>query len=202
MSSRVGFRIYLISDGAEPARVDAALASLPAGAAAVQLRARGLDGRALHERALRLREAIAGRAPLLVNDRVDVALAAGADGAHLPARGLPSKVARRIAADLILGASTHSLPEARMAAAGGADFVTFGPVWRTRSHPGARPAGVAALAEVAAALAIPVFALGGVDPARAREALAAGARVATLGNLLGADDVPAAARAFAAALSA
>ncbi len=192
----IAFRIYLITDGKSLDRVALALDALPQHAAAIQLRDHAATARELCRRGDRLRELTDGRAALLVNDRIDVALAVAADGVHLPARGLPADQARRAAASLLVGASTHSLPEAEMASRKGADFVTFGPVWETRSHPLALPTGVEALAEVVRACPVPVFALGGVDAARAAEAVAVGARVATLGNVLGADDPAAAARAF------
>jgi thiamine-phosphate pyrophosphorylase len=193
----VSFRLYLITEGAGDEvcrRVERALGGAPPGSVAVQLRAKQLEGRALFEAGRELL-AITARhgAPLLINDRVDVALALGAAGAHLPARGLPVKVARRIAPEHLLGASTHSLAEARMAVAGGADFVTFGPVWATPSKAGmGEPVGVAALGEVVRGVSVPVFALGGVDGERAGECVARGARLACIRAVLEAEE-PAAA---------
>ena len=178
-------------DATTAARVDAALGALPAGTAAVQLRAKALDGRALTDAALLLREVTRARgAMLLVNDRVDVALAVGADGVHLPGKGLPAKAARRVCGDrLLIGASTHSLDEARMAQAGGADYVTFGPVFATPSKAAfGPPLGLERLTEVGATLALPVFALGGVDRGRARACVATGARLACIGAVLGRTD--------------
>jgi len=195
-------RLLLITDGwdADTARrVEAALAALPAGLAAVQLRAKALSGRALHDAALVLRTITAAHgAPLLVNDRIDVARAAGADGAHLPANGLPTKAARRAAAGdgFLLGASTHSLDELRMA--GAVDYVVFGPVFAAAGK--GPPVGIAALGEAVRAARVPVFALGGVDAVRAAECVRAGARVACIGAVLGAADPAAGARAMAAAL--
>ena len=144
----------------------------------------------------------AAGAPLFVNDRIDLALATGADGVHLPARGLPARPARRAAgAQLMIGASCHSLDEANMQVRGGADFVTFGPVWPTPSKAAfGAPLGPERLAEAVIALSVPVFALGGVDVARAREAVALGARVACIGAALGAPDPAAGARALASAV--
>jgi len=201
----VGFQLYLITDediALEGARIDAALGAVPAGLAAVQLRARALSGRALLDRALLLRALTRRhRAALLVNDRLDVALAAGADGVHLPVAGLPVAAARALAPDLILGASTHSLAEARAAQAAGADLVTFGPVFATPSKAAfGAPVGLPALADAVNALAVPVFALGGIDETTAPACVAAGARLAAIRAILGAPDPTAAAARFAALL--
>lgn len=221
---RVGFWLYLVTDGVpDPraalvspmeSRLTAALSAVPQGMVAVQLRAKNMDGGPLFAAAERLRQ-LTRRfgAPFFVNDRVDVALAVGADGVHLPQAGLPVKAARRLCgARLSIGVSTHSIPEARMAVAGGADFVTYGPVWPTPSKPpldvtafppdpaapGRRlvaPVGVDGLADVVVVLPVPVFALGGVDCVdRVRQCVSAGARVACLRAVLGAPDPAVAAR--------
>ena len=133
------------------------------GANVVQLREKDLDDAELLTLARQLRGAIGGRAKLLVNGRVDVAEAAKADGVHL------SEIAPRLASHLnavIVGRSVHSLEAALRAENEGADYVVFGPVFATPSHPGVSPSGVGALAEVASAVRIPVIAIGGVTPER------------------------------------
>src|SRR5207244_4346825 len=155
-------RVYLITpaEGDPAPAVEAALSVLPRGAAGVQLR-QPLAARALLERARALR-AICTRfaAPLLVNDRADVAVAAGADGVHLPARGLPPAEAKKLLP--LVGVSCHSAAE--VAAAQDADFCVFAPVFDT---PGKTPAGLEKLREAARATSKPVFALGGVDAGNA-----------------------------------
>jgi len=203
-SSSNDFRVLLITDGFDgetASRVAAALRELPG--AAVQLRAKRLDGAALYAAARALRPV----APiLLVNDRADVALAAGCDGVHLPARGLDVASARALVGEgRILGVSTHTREEAIAAARAGADYVVFGPVWPTGARPGdgakGAAVGVEALAEVVRACApVPVFALGGVDAARAPAVLAVGARIACIGAVLARPDVAPSARALAAAI--
>jgi len=160
-----------------PARLDRALAGLPPGLAAVHLREQDLGGAALLALARRLLPVVrARRQRLLVNDRADVALAAGADGVHLPSAGLPAGAARALLGPAALvGVSCHGAGEVRRALDGGADFATFGPVWDTPSkRPYGAPVGLAALAD-GVALGLPLVALGGVTPENAAQARAAGA---------------------------
>src|SRR5262249_46665580 len=112
---------------------------------------------------------------VLVNGRLDVALAAGADGAHLPADGLPAgPLKARFGPGVLLGRSTHSLEEVERARDEGGDYVAFGPVYATPGK--GEPLGVAALGRaVAAGAGVPVFALGGVTLHRFGELAAAGA---------------------------
>jgi thiamine-phosphate pyrophosphorylase len=186
-------RLYLITppSGDPVPAVAAALAALPRGSTGVQLRQPGGPARELLERARVLRE-ICGRfgAPLLINDRADVALAAGAHGVHLPARGLSASDARALGFDLV-GVSAHSAEEVARAARDGADFAVFAPVYET---PGKAARGEAALAETCRASPLPVLALGGVNETNAHRCIDAGARgVACIRSVLGAADPAAAA---------
>jgi len=150
-----------------------------AGVDGLQLREKDLDDRDLYGLARLARAAFPPPSRLLVNGRLDVALAAGADGAHLPADGVPvaalRRYGRRWGGRPLLGVSTHRLEEVAAARAAGADYVTFGPVYPT---PGKErygpPSGLPALAR-AATLGIPVYALGGVTLDRLGEVAAAGA---------------------------
>ena len=176
----LGFSLYLITDRAAAARPPADIVEecLGAGLRAVQLREKDLAVRELLALAEELREATRRhRARLIVNDRADVALAAGADGVQRTHASLPVAAMRGVApANFLIGASTHSLTESRQAAADGADFVVFGPVYDTPSKRAyGEPQGVSALASVAAAVSRPVIAVGGITPARVPEVLAAGA---------------------------
>lgn len=159
------------------------------------LRAPRASGRRLYDLARALR-AHAGEARLLVNDRVDVALAA-ADGAQVGARGLRVDDARRLLGpDRLLGASVHSAAEAHQAARDGADFVVAGTIWPTASHPGRPGAGVGLIRELAS-IGLPVIAIGGVTPERAAEARAAGAAgVAVVRGVWNAADPEAAVREY------
>lgn len=142
---------------------------------AFHLRAPRASGRAMYDLAFALRPAAADAgAVLIVNDRVDVALAL-ADGAQVGGRSLDAADARRLlGAGRLLGVSVHAADEARAAMEAGADFVLAGTIWETASHPGRPGAGAGRIAEVAAP-GVPVIAIGGVTPARAAEARRAGA---------------------------
>jgi thiamine-phosphate pyrophosphorylase len=143
------------------------------GIGAVQLREKDLDDRALLELARAARAALPPAIPLLVNGRLDVALAAGAEGVHLPADGVPVAPLRaRFGSGILIGRSTHSVAEVERARDEGADYVTFGPVWETPGK--GAPVGTGELARAVAA-GVPVYALGGVTLERFGELAAAGA---------------------------
>jgi thiamine-phosphate pyrophosphorylase len=151
--------------------------AVAAGIDLIQIRERDLPARsllALVEEAVK--QAGAGPTRILVNDRLDVAVAAGAAGVHLPAHGFPVDEVRRSYRELLIGASTHNLEELRRAADGGADFAVFGPVFETPSKKAyGPPLGLEKLAEAARAINIPVLALGGVTRENAADCLRAGA---------------------------
>ncbi|HET6973065.1 MAG TPA: thiamine phosphate synthase [Pyrinomonadaceae bacterium] len=145
-----------------------------------QIREKSLPARVLYELVARATEITHGsRTRLLVNDRSDIARAAGADGVHLTTQSLPVEVVRNICGpEFLIGVSTHSLEEARAARAGGADFVVFGPVFETESKRAyGEPQGLSKLAEVARELGeFPVVAIGGITLDNADECFHAGAR--------------------------
>ncbi|HSK62282.1 MAG TPA: thiamine phosphate synthase [Pyrinomonadaceae bacterium] len=144
-----------------------------------QIREKNLPARRLFELASRAAEITRGSSTrLLVNDRFDVARAAGADGVHLSESSLPPRVVRETCGEeFLIGASTHSLESARAARNGGADFVVFGPVFETESKRAfGPPQGLEKLREVATALqGFPVLAIGGVTIDNAASCFAAGA---------------------------
>ncbi len=176
--------------------LERALGGARPGTVLVQLREKDLGGRALFELA-RAALAVARRhgARLVVNDRLDVAMAAGADGVHLPEAGFSVAEVRRVAPGMLVGASVHSPEAARARAA--ADVLVAGPVWET---PGKLAIGVERLREIVAAvtdIGPPVFAIGGIDVARADLALAAGAHgVAAIRAVISAADPAAEAAAL------
>jgi thiamine-phosphate pyrophosphorylase len=144
-----------------------------------QIREKRLPTRLLYELVSRAVEITRGSSTrLLVNDRFDVALAAGADGVHLTSVSLPARVVREFCGpDFLIAVSTHSLEEARRARDGGADFVVFGPVFETESKRAyGPPQGLAKLQEVTTELRdFPVLAIGGVTLDNAEEGFAVGA---------------------------
>jgi len=159
--------------------LDQVSAAVAAGVQLIQLREKRLTARVLFELTARAAELTRGTSTrLLVNDRADIAAGAGADGVHVTTRSLEPKVVRRTFGDeYLIGASTHSLAEAKNARDGGADFIVFGPIFPTPSKEEyGPPLGVDCLADVASALSpFPVLALGGISIENARECLRAGA---------------------------
>lgn len=147
-----------------------------AGVDGLQLRDRELADRLRLERALAARAVQAAPFCLLLNRRLDLALAAGADGLHLPANGLALAGLRRLAGDsFLIGRSTHAVDEVARARDEGADYAIFGPIFSTPSKPGRlAPLGLGALAS-AVATGLPVIAIGGIDDERAAAVAAAGA---------------------------
>ena len=155
--------------------VSSAEAGLRAAARAtiLQLRAPDVTARELEREALRL--VPSSPLPVLISSRCDIALASGAAGVNLPERDIGIEFARGLIQHGLVGRSVHSVEAARRAEVEGANFVIFGPVWRSASHPDVDPAGVEALSGVAAALRIPVLAIGGVTADRLEDVHAAGA---------------------------
>lgn len=160
-----------------------ARALIAGGARVLQLRMKGADAAALLAVVDELRPLCRERDVLfIVNDRLDVALAGGAGGVHLGQDDLPLAEARRLApAGFQIGISTHSLEQARTAAAGGADYIGFGPIFATASKHNPDPVvGVDQLAEVCRTVSVPVVAIGGITRARVRDIVQAGAAAAAL----------------------
>ncbi len=170
------FRLLAISDrrSLPGGDLDGWLARVAAaGIDAVQVREKDLDDRSLWNLVRSARAVLPATTRLLVNGRADVALAAGADGAHLPADGVPpAALRRRFGPEFLIGVSTHTVEEVERARDAGADYATFGPVWETPGK--GQPTGLEALVR-AAATGLPVLALGGVTMARFGEVAAAGA---------------------------
>lgn len=202
-----GFSLYLVTDRQRTAGrplIDVIEAALQGGVDAVQLREKDLSGAALFALACRLRELTRRYGVrLLINDRIDVALAVGADGVHLPVDSFaPADARRLLGASALVGASIHSVEQARAAAAGGADFVVVGPVFDTPSKRAfGAPLGLEALVQVTQAVTVPVYAIGGLTVDRVQSVRQRGAcGIAVIAAILEADDPRAAAAALRAAV--
>jgi thiamine-phosphate pyrophosphorylase len=205
VSLRPPLDLYVILDPtASGGRDLVALADavLAAGARWLQLRDKETTTRDLAALARRLlARARAAGALLIVNDRLDVALAVGADGVHLGQDDLPAADARRLAPGLVIGVSTHSLEQARQARGDGADYVALGSIYPTGSKPRFELVGVEALRRVRPHVPGPLVAIGGITAERVPELLAAGADgVAVISAIGTARDPGAAAAAFLNAL--
>jgi thiamine-phosphate diphosphorylase len=142
-------------------------------ATVLQLRAPALSARKLEDEANEL--VASAPVPVLVSSRCDIVLAVGAAGVNLPEKDIEVAGARQLMGERLVGRSVHSLESALQAEREGADYVIFGPIWASASHPTSSPAGVEALAAVSRSLHIPVIAIGGVTEERIAECHAAGA---------------------------
>jgi thiamine-phosphate pyrophosphorylase len=176
-------------------------AALQAGATSIQLRDKHATSREFLEMALALRPLVERhRALFLVNDRFDVALAAGAHGVHLGDDDLPvAEVRRTVPRDFVIGRSTDTEDAARAAEQDGGDYLGVGSVFgtRTKKEVVGEVIGTNQLGRVAAAVSIPVVGIGGVTPENAAEVAAAGAAgVAVISAVMAAPDPEAAARAL------
>ncbi|HET7550997.1 MAG TPA: thiamine phosphate synthase [Gemmatimonadaceae bacterium] len=176
-------------------------AAVRGGATMIQLRLKDENPRAIVEVASALLSILPRAVPLIINDRLDVALASGAAGVHLGADDLPVAAARRISpAGFVIGASVGC--DAEVAGSRGADYVGIGPVSATGSKADAGAAiGVAEFARLAALCALPAVAIGGMDASNARVAIEAGASgIAAISAIFGARDPESAARAIRSAM--
>lgn len=175
-------------------------AALAGGADVIQLRDKALSGHDLYALAKDMGSLVrSSRAMFIVNDRLDIALAAGADGVHLGQDDLPVAAARSLSPpSFIIGVSVGSVEEALAAERDGADYIALSPVFSTPTKDDAGPGhGLEVLSEIKAAVRLPVIAIGGVNEGNVMEVVAAGADgVAVISAVLGADDVEAAARSM------
>lgn len=194
-------RLYVVTDADADAEtvVRTVAAACCGGAECIQLRRKGGTDREVLDLAIRCREVTADYGALfVVDDRLDIAMASGADGVHLGQDDLPIAVARRLWPGHLVGRSTHSLEQVEQAVAEGADYLGVGPVFATPTKPGRPPVGVDLVARVAQAeIPVPWVAIGGIDLTTIDSVLAAGARgVAVVRAVSAAPDPEAAAAAL------
>jgi len=193
----IDFRLYLITDRKLVTRhaslVTAVRQALRGGIRAVQLREKDMGTRDLLMLAYKMRKLTEEhKARLFINDRFDIALAVGADGVHLTQSSIPvSRVRETVGKRLLIGASTHSLKEAKEAEKGGADFITFGPVFKTPSKlKYGKPLGIDALKQAGRKINIPVFAIGGIHTNRIKNVKESGVHgIAMIRNILASDNI-------------
>jgi thiamine-phosphate pyrophosphorylase len=177
----IDFNLYLITDREKTDGRNLSFVveeALRGGVRAVQLREKDLSTRELYELAYEMRKLTARyNAKLFINDRVDIVQAVDADGVHLGNNSLPIyKVRKIIGEKRLIGVSCHNQVQAIIAQEKGADFITFGPVYFTKSKaPYGDPVGVDKLDEVSHLMGIPVFALGGINLENAQEVIDCGA---------------------------
>lgn len=204
MGDKVDFKLYLITDRKQISKtlnskfltlnlLNAVKQALRGGVKAIQLREKDLGTRELLKLAHKMRDSTKRySARLFINDRFDIALAVKADGVHLTQNSIPADAVRKaVKKKLLIGVSTHSLKEAKVAEKAGADFITFGPVYRTPSKlKYGKPIGINTLKKVSREMKIPVFAIGGVKSHRVREVRKAGAYgVAMISEIFGAKNI-------------
>lgn len=198
--------LYVIIDpaacrGRDP--VEVARLALAGGASLIQWRDKHRDKGDQLDDARQIARACrqSGRV-FIVNDHIDLAQAAGADGVHVGPHDLPVDVARSLAGPMIVGASSNNAQEALAAERAGADYVAIGAIFATDSKSNTRPASLARISEVKAAVRAPVVAIGGINASNIREVVAAGAdAAAVISAVCAADDPRAAAAALASAFA-
>ena len=203
----IDFNLYLITDRKQTTRSlpEAVRLALQGGVRAIQLREKGLPVRGLLSLAQEIRKITREfNAKFFVNDRVDVAVAVEADGVHLGHESMPPEAVRRIVGKrLLIGVSTHNIKEAKAAETGGADFITFGPVFFTASKaPFGHPVGLDYLADAKKSVGIPLFGLGGIKTDNAARVLTYGADgVSMISEIFGSPDIEGAAQKVVSAIS-
>ena len=195
MSSLVLPPLYAILDPEQTqgrAAEDTLRQLLAGGAAIVQLRVKTMAPRNFLELARFARaETRAYGCKLIINDRVDVALACDADGVHLGQDDLPLAAGRKLVGQQIVGVSTHDIEQARDAERKGADYIGFGPMFGTTTkNTGYAARGVEMLGKIRAAVKLPIVAIGGINEQNVTQVWQAGAdSAAIISDILGADDV-------------
>ena len=169
-------------------------AVIQGGSKIIQLREKNYSKRDLYYLALKFREITSKAGVLLViNDHLDIALAVEADGVHLGQKDLPVEVARKLAPELLIGASTHSLEQALQVEKDGADYINIGPIFSTKTKEGVEYAlGSEVIREISSQIKVPFTVMGGINQDNIQEVLAKGARrVAMVSAITKAGDIAA-----------
>lgn len=196
--------LYLITDRtiARLSHTQIVRKALRAGVRTVQLREKNMSGKDLYKEALAIKEIVKKYgATLIINDYVDVAKAVDADGVHLGQEDMPVEEARIILGNRkVIGASTHSLAQALGAERAGADYIGFGPVFRTSTKNAGRPKGIDGLKKIRKRIHIPVVAIGGITWENINEVLKSGADACAIVSGILAGDINANVKRYHASL--
>ncbi len=190
MNLREKLKLYVITDGRLRDEIESVKLVLEGGVKAIQLRMKNSTTRQMVEKGIKIRKIVEDYGALLfVDDRVDVALAIEAHGVHLGPEDMPLKMARRIAPQLLIGATVHSVEEAIKAQEEGADYIGAGSVYPTRSKENAVVIGLENLRRIVESVRIPVVAIGGVNIENVRNVLSTGVDgIAVISSILAAEN--------------
>jgi len=185
-------RLYLITDRTISglSHTEVVRRAINAGIRMIQLREKNMSRKELYEEALSIRAlTLKYQTLFIINDYVDIAFIVDADGVHLGQKDMPIKEARKILGDRkTIGVSTHTIVEAIEAQRAGADYIGFGPVFKTTTKDAGRPKGVESLIEIKRHIKIPVVAIGGITPENVSLVFEAGAdAVAVISGILKGD---------------
>lgn len=203
-----GWRLYVVTDeklSKGRSHLEVAEMAIRGGADVIQLRDKTAPSGELYRIALAMRKlTLEAKVPLIVNDRLDIALAVDADGLHVGQDDLPAAVARRLLGPgKLLGVSTETPEEALLAEKEGADYIGVGPIFEARGSKAdaGEPKGPGMIPPILAKCRLPIVAIGGIKSGNARSVLEAGATsVAVISDIVAADDIEQAARRMKALL--
>jgi thiamine-phosphate pyrophosphorylase len=197
----IDYSVYLVTDrrlSRGRSTVDVVTAAVRGGATVVQLREKTADTREFIEEAMAMQDFLAARGvPLIINDRIDVALAVNADGVHLGQRDMPIELARKIVGpQMIIGISAESLADAVAAERAGADYLGVSPIFDTSTKTDTAPAlGLEGLKQIRTTVNLPLVGIGGLNADNAGRVIENGADgVAVVSAIVSADDPEPAAR--------
>ena len=184
MANKIDFKLLVITDRkkCKPKKLDdVVIEACHSGVKAFQLREKDLSASEILSLSLKLRKITSNNSKLIINDRLDIALLSKSNGIHSPENGILPKQAKSFNKNLIIGKSAHSLKSAIEAERKGYDYIIFGPVFRTQSKVKyGKPKGIKELTRICAKIKIPVFAVGGINPDRAKKCIDAGAQGAAV----------------------